>query len=165
MTVEPRDPKSGQLDLADQLPVIAARAASRFSKSLEVALSDVNLSLPQYRLLAFLSSAPERASALATRLDVSPPSLTALVDGCVARGLVERVTSKEDRRRVLHVITEPGTAALREADVVLARRLDQVTSHLSPAQGRKVVEGLELLGRAMDEARAARARETAEVTA
>jgi long-chain acyl-CoA synthetase len=116
----------------------------------------VSLSLPQYRLLAYLSSSPERATALAGRLDVSPPSLTALVDGCVARGLVERVTSPEDRRRVLHVITPAGTELLGRADVVAAGRLATVASHLTAGQARKIIEGLELLGRAIDESRAAR---------
>ena len=142
-------------------PIVAARAAARFSKSMEVALADVGLSLPQYRLLAFLSGGPERATALAGWLDVSPPSLTALVDGAVARKLVERVTSEEDRRCVRHVITGGGAEALTRADDAVAERLAQVTEHLSPAQARKALEGLELLGRAMDLAREARDQETA----
>jgi long-chain acyl-CoA synthetase len=144
-----------------ELPVTAMRAAARFSKSLEVALSEVNLSLPQYRLLAYLSGSPERATALAGRLDVSPPSLTALVDGCVARGLVERVTSPEDRRRVLHVITEAGTDLLGRADVVAATRLADVAGRLTTSQARKIIEGLELLGRAIDAGREQRKEEQA----
>lgn len=141
--------------------VAAARAAARFSKSMEVALSEVGLSLPQYRLLAFLSGGPERATALAGWLDVSPPSLTALVDGAVARKLVERAASEEDRRCVRHVITVGGAEALSRADDAVAARLAQVTEHLSPAQARKALEGLELLGRAMDVAREARDKEPA----
>ncbi len=140
-------------------PVAAARAAARFSKSMEVALADVNLSLPQYRLLAFLSGGPERATALAGWLDVSPPSLTALVDGAVARKLVERVASEEDRRCVRHVITSDGNEALARADEAVAIRLAEVTEHLSPAQSRKALEGLELLGKALDLARQARDNE------
>lgn len=136
-------------------PVAAARAAARFSKSMEVALSSVGLSLPQYRLLAFLSGGPERATALAGWLDVSPPSLTALVDGAVARNLVERVASEEDRRCVRHVITPGGGAALERADAAVADRLADVTRHLAPAQARKALEGLELLGKALDLAREA----------
>ena len=139
----------------------AARAAARFSKSMEVALASVNLSLPQYRLLAYLSGGPERATALAGRLDVSPPSLTALVDGAVARNLVERVTAEEDRRSVRHVITPAGAEALARADDAVAARLAAVTEHLSPAQAKKALEGLELLGKAMDLSRAAREKQPA----
>ena len=146
-------------------PILAARAAARFSKSMEVALADVGLSLPQYRLLAFLSGGPERATALAGWLDVSPPSLTALVDGAVARKLVERVASEEDRRCVRHVITDAGGEALGRADEAVAARLAEVTAHLSPSQARKALEGLELLGKAMDLAREARDAETTKAPA
>lgn len=129
--------------------MVAARAAARFSKSMEVALAAVGLSLPQYRLLAFLSGGPERARALAGWLDVSPPSLTALVDGAVARGLVERVAVDHDRRCVRHLITDAGAEALERADAAVARRLAEVVGHLSPAQSRRALEGLELLGKAL----------------
>lgn len=141
--------------------VAAARAAARFSKSMEVALAEVGLSLPQYRLLAFLSGRPERATALAGWLDVSPPSLTALVDGAVARKFVERSASEEDRRCVRHVITDDGAEALARADDAVAARLHQVIGHLTPSQARKALEGLELLGRGMDLAREARDDKTA----
>ena len=144
--------------------VAAARAAARFSKSMEVALSSVNLSLPQYRLLAFLSGGPERATALAGWLDVSPPSLTALVDGAVARKLVERVASEEDRRCVRHVLTPIGAEALERADEAVAQRLQTFTQHLTPAQARKAIEGLELLGQAMNLARDAREKDSDKAT-
>ena len=138
-------------------PVLAARAAARFSKLLELALSDVNLSLPQYRLLLFLSRAPEqRAAVLAGSLDVSPPSLTALVDGCVARGLVERVTSPEDRRRVLHLVTAAGHDLLARADATVAELLTDVVGNVPPAKAKRVVDGLEALGEAMELGAAAR---------
>ena len=136
--------------------VAAARAAARFSKAMEVALAEVGLSLPQYRLLVFLSGGPERATALAGWLEVSPPSLTALVDGAVARQLVERVTSEEDRRGVRHVITPQGEEALARGDGAVGLRLSGALDHLSPAQARKALEGLELLGQAMAAAREAR---------
>jgi len=156
---------SNHVTIEQRLPVTAARAAARFSKSLELALGDVNLSLPQYRLLSFLSRRAERATALALSLDVSPPSLTALVDGCVARGLVERVTSPEDRRRVLHLITDDGKALLADADVVDAERLAATLSNVAPAKARKITEGLELLWEALEEAVARRDAESAAAAA
>lgn len=127
----------------------AGRAAARLAKALELALGDVNASLPQYRLLAFLSGGPERATALAGMLEVSPPTLTALVDGTVAKGLVERRSVEDDRRCVRHVLTPAGEQALAAADAAVTARLEELLGHLTPAQGRKVVEGLELLGVAL----------------
>ncbi len=48
-----------------------------------------------------------------------------------------------------------------DVDKAVAARLAQVTEHLSPSQARKALEGLELLGRAMDLAREARDAEPA----
>lgn len=134
----------------------AARSAARLSKSIEVALADLSISLPQYRLLAFLSGGPERASALAEWLSVSPPSLTALVDGAVSRGLVERVAVQDDRRAVRHVMTDAGLDTLAEADAAVVARLASLLGHLSPAQARTAAEGLALVGHALDAARAAK---------
>lgn len=139
----------------------AARAAARLSKSLEVGLGDAGLSLPQYRLLAFLAGGPERASALADWLSVSPPSLTALVDGAVAKGLVQRVAVQDDRRAVRHVLTDGGKDALAAGDAAVASRLTDLTDRLTPSEARRVVEGLQLLGRALDAAREHRDAERA----
>ena len=133
----------------------AARSAARLSKSIEVALSELGVSLPQYRLLAFLSGGPERASALAEWLSVSPPSLTALVDGAVSRGLVERVAVQDDRRAVRHVMTDAGVQTLAKADEAVASKLSSLLDHLSASDARKAAEGLALVGKALDAARAA----------
>lgn len=147
MTVEP--PSGAEL-------TAAARSAARLSKSIEVALSDLSVSLPQYRLLAFLSGGPERASALAEWLSVSPPSLTALVDGAVSKGLVERVAVQDDRRAVRHVMTDAGIDLLAQADAAVSDKLGTLLGHLSPSEARKAADGLELVGKALDAARAAK---------
>jgi DNA-binding MarR family transcriptional regulator len=128
----------------------AARAAARLSKRLEVALGDVDLSLPQYRLLVFLSRRPELASGLAGQLAVSPPSVTTLVDGMVARGLVERRADPDDRRRVRHELTAAGRRSLSAADAALDARLRSLAAHLPAAQARRALEGLELWHQALD---------------
>ena len=74
----------------DGLTADHARAAARLGKVVEKAVGEVDLTLPQYRMLAFLAEGTSAASVLAGNLAVSKPSLTALADGLVARGLVER---------------------------------------------------------------------------
>jgi DNA-binding MarR family transcriptional regulator len=143
----------------------AGRAAARLSKALELAVGEVSLSLPQYRLLAFLSGGPERATELASWLEVSPPSLTALVDGLVQKGLVERVTSEEDRRCVRHVLTAGGAASLITGDSAIAQRLTVLLDYLAPDEARSVHSGLGYLALAMDRFRDAqkKAEEAAKV--
>jgi DNA-binding MarR family transcriptional regulator len=128
----------------------AVRAAARLSKRLETALADVDLSLPQYRLLVFLSRRAEVASGLAGRLAVSPPTVTTLVDGLVARGLVERTPDADDRRRVVHALTDPGRQILATADAALATRLRSLAGNLPPAQAKRALDALELWHQALD---------------
>ena len=128
----------------------AARAAARLSKRLEVALGAVELSLPQYRLLVYLSRRAEGASGLAGQLAVRPPTVTTLVDGMVARGLVERASDPEDRRRVRHELTTAGRRLLATADVALEDRLHELAAHLPAAQAKRALEALELWHRALD---------------
>ena len=128
----------------------AARAAARLTRALDVAVADAGLSLPLYRLLAFLSGGPERGRKLAGHLEVSPPSLTALVDGAVARGLVDRVAVEDDRRCVQHRLTGAGARALSAADEAVTARIATLTGHLPPDQATAVWEGLRLLGQAID---------------
>jgi len=93
----------------------------------ENALATVDISLPQYRMLVFLAEGgPAAASALAGKLGVSRPSVTALVDGMVARGWVERSADPVDRRRVAHGVTDAGLLALARADEVVETRLAEL---------------------------------------
>src|ERR1035437_5415210 len=91
------------------------RTAAWLAKQVEIGLGSVDLSLPQYRVLGLLDESPAFSSALAERLAVRPPSVTAIVDGLVARGLVERRPVESDRRRVGHALTENGLSATNAA--------------------------------------------------
>ena len=79
---------------------MAARAAARLARFVTVGLAETDLSLPQYRLLAFLDDGGTAHADLAQLLTVSSPSVTALVDGLVARDYVERRKDTEDGRRI-----------------------------------------------------------------
>ncbi|SOC49781.1 long-chain acyl-CoA synthetase [Blastococcus aggregatus] len=137
-----------------------ARTVARLARFVEVALADCDLSLPQYRLLSLLSEGSVNASTLARRLVVSRPSVTALVDGLVARGMVERGTDPADRRHVTHLVTERGQAVLDAADRTAASRLQDLSAHLSPDDVPAARAGLAAWGRALDSYRetATRAR-------
>ncbi|HMC52019.1 MAG TPA: MarR family winged helix-turn-helix transcriptional regulator [Acidimicrobiales bacterium] len=126
------------------------RAAARLAKHVEGALAHVELSLPQYRVLVVLAKGSAAASALASRLAVSPPSVTALVDGLVGRGFVERQPVSGDRRRVDHVLTDKGRRVLADADGAVDRRLQDIAAHLPPSDRTRAMNGLDLWHKAMD---------------
>lgn len=138
------------------LTVDAVRALARLAKSAELALGGVDLSLPQYRVLVFLSEHhAAAASALATRLDVTRPTITALVDGLVARGLVQRRPASADRRRVEHHLTTAGERILAAGDAAVVARLEALAGHLEPVEAAQAAQGLDRWGEALSRARAA----------
>ncbi len=106
------------------------RTAAWLAKQVELGLTSADLSLSQYRVLGFLDQSPAVSSDLAERLAVRPPSVTAVVDGLVGRGLVERRTVVADRRQVDHVLTPSGRRALASADAAVSNRLADIASCL-----------------------------------
>ena len=100
------------------------RTAAWLGKQVEIGLGTVDLSLPQYRVLGLLDEHSAVSSDLAERLAVRPPTVTAVVDGLVARGLVERRTVVTDRRLVDHVLTAEGRRLLAAADNAVHARLE-----------------------------------------
>ncbi|WP_436792929.1 MarR family winged helix-turn-helix transcriptional regulator [Actinospongicola halichondriae] len=119
------------------------RAIARLARVFETRLTGESMTLPQFRVLAFLSEGEWAASALAEWLDVSRPSVTALVDGLVERGWVGRRESPDDRRRVLHQITDEGKAALVSSTSCLADGLDGLLDHLGVDERTDVLRGLD----------------------
>jgi DNA-binding MarR family transcriptional regulator len=105
----------------------AARAVARLAKQIELALTPLDLSLPQYRVLALLGEGSSASSVLARRLAVSAPTVTSVVDGLVGRGLVERQADPEDRRRLTLLLTRDGAKLLAAADAAAEARLDEIT--------------------------------------
>lgn len=132
----------------------SGRVAARLAKVVERSLHDLDLSLAQYRLLGNLSDGPSQASTLAERLIVSRPSITALADGLVERGLVSREGSEGDRRRVMHVLTAAGRKVLDGADDAIEKRLQNLAGELAETDRTRAFKGLDAWGRALDAYRA-----------
>jgi DNA-binding MarR family transcriptional regulator len=87
-----------------------------------------DLSLPQYRVLGVLATGGERATQLASRLGVTKPTLTALVDSLVERGLVARDTPAGDRRAVRLSITAAGRSMLTSSGKQFRAAFEDVLS-------------------------------------
>ena len=102
------------------------RTIARLARHVERAVATVDLTLSQYRVLGILGEGREAASALADKLAVSRPSVTGVVDGLVARGLVRRGQADGDRRRVDIDLTGRGRELLAAADAAVDARLDRI---------------------------------------
>ncbi len=109
----------------------------------------VDLTLPQFRVLGILAEGSSAASGLADRLAVRRPSITAIIDGLVARGLVDRRQEDTDRRRVALRLTDEGARILADADRAVDDYLASIAGHLPGKDEAMALRSLELWGRAM----------------
>lgn len=100
--------------------VRAVQVFARIGRMLE--RIDTGLTLPQYRMLKLLDEGTERSTAIAHRLAVSKPTVSAAVDGLVDHGLLRRNADAGDRRVTWLEITESGCAALAAADEAFIAR-------------------------------------------
>jgi long-chain acyl-CoA synthetase len=126
------------------------RAAAWLSKQVELALGGVELSLPQYRVLGLLAEGVSIPSALADRLTVRRPTVTAVVDGLEVRGLVQRTPGDLDKRSVTHTLTAKGQRLLAKANAAVDARLTDIAASLDdPALTHQALDGLVLWRRAM----------------
>jgi MarR family transcriptional regulator, transcriptional regulator for hemolysin len=127
---------------------------SRLARQLERALGPLQLSLSQYWILALLGGGSAMSSILADKLAVTPPSITGIVDGLVARGLVERRPDANDRRRQYVAMTNAGTRAFAEAEAAVAECLADILSYLEPREVEAVMDAFRLcelaLGRRLE---------------
>jgi DNA-binding MarR family transcriptional regulator len=106
----------------------------------------VDLSVPQFRTLAYINRNPGASlSAAAEFIGLTLSSMSILVNGLVERGLVERKPGRNDRRRVQLSLTPSGAAMQTEVLHATEARLAEMCDGLSAAERATVVQALELL--------------------
>jgi len=131
-TTRQRDPGAASGMTADQpapAPVARRDALEQLGRSFKAAMAAVRrlrgrethrpgeLSFAQYSLLfGLVDAGPRSARELASAADLSPATVTQMLDSLAAAGLVERARSTGDRRIVLTSLTELGS------ELVAARR-------------------------------------------
>jgi long-chain acyl-CoA synthetase len=155
--------ESSSLPERPGLDVGVGRTVARLGRQVEVALAGVDLTIAQYRALTQLSEGAEASSSLAAKLAVSRPSATAVVEGLVERGLVERQHFAEDRRRVSVYLTDAGWRVLGLADEAVGAKLADVLTVVSSRRAARALSGIAEWGRAMD-ANKARKKAVAETS-
>ena len=123
-----------------------------YARVIRRAIADPNdpdrLTLPQLRAMQAISraDAPGALNAqLARELQVAAPSMTAMIDGLVERGLVDRSIDPHNRRQVLILLTEIGAVRLAEMEEMMHARLQQVIDYLNPEQRQCALDGVSLL--------------------
>lgn len=104
------------------------------------------LSVSQFRALVFLNLSPGAPlREVADYVGVTRPTASALVDRLVRDGLVDRVHHPRQRRQIMLTLTSKGAQLLEQTRAATRSRLASLLADLSPAQVRKIGEGMALL--------------------
>lgn len=105
-----------------------------------------DLSVPQFRTLAYISRHPGASLSEATEfIGLTLSSMSILVNGLVERGIVEREVSSQDRRRIHLTLTPVGEHMLDGARQGTVARIAELIADLQPAERTTVYDALELL--------------------
>ncbi len=104
-------PEEVALEILETVPLVMRTMRAEMRRHRQA-----DLSVPQFRTLAFLNRQPGASlNNLAEHLGLTPASTSKLVDGLVERHLVERQLSSEDRRRITLTLTSAGFAVWEES--------------------------------------------------
>lgn len=105
-----------------------------------------NLSVPQFRSLGYLSRETGASlSAVAEHVGLTLPSMSKMIDGLVARHLVDRGISTRDRRQVTLTLSPRGRATLRTARARAQAHLADMLSALSETERATVIRAMRVL--------------------
>lgn len=116
-------------DLADTVARLR-RAMRRAARSADPRNA---LSVAQLELLSAVAENPgTRPGQIARYLHLAPNSVTTLVNGLAALGLITRTSNPEDRRTVQLSLTEPGEEAVRRWQTTNAGILRTAYDELHP---------------------------------
>jgi DNA-binding MarR family transcriptional regulator len=108
-------------------------------------------------VLSAIASGDERASRVAERLAIGKPTVSAVVDALVQRGLLLRSGVDGDQRVAALHLTAEGQALLSRVEAEMIRRIDDLCGRTPDAA--QLVQSLIWLGAAIDDAQAQRAAE------
>lgn len=139
--MEAASPKACAGEILDTVPVIMQfiRVEMRRSRG-------PGVSVPQFRVLTYLNRTEGASlSAVADRVGLSLPAMSRLIDGLVARDLVQREESPDDRRRVTLRLTNLGRDLVRTARAGAQMRLAEALSTLAPSHRSDVATAMQRL--------------------
>src|ERR1700689_5749845 len=123
----------------------AMRALTRYAAA---GIEDTGLGLSDFGVLeALLPKGPLPVNTIGPMVDLTPGSISIAVDRLVAKGLVSRVESAEDRRVRIVALTPRGKDLIVPAFRKHAAQMRMVFSDLSPGEQRGLEEALKKAGK------------------
>lgn len=109
------------------------------------------LSAPQMNMLIMISIREAvSVTELAAMLGVSPPSVSAMVDRLVERGLLTRVPSDQDRRKVVIRVSPEALEDIARVEGMLLGYFVELVEAVGPETTRKWCEVLEQIKQVLE---------------
>jgi DNA-binding MarR family transcriptional regulator len=109
-----------------------------YARSVRAVLNDLDeterITLAQLRALqaiAKIGNPGTLNTTLARQIGVAAPSMTAMIDGLVERGLVDRSIDPNNRRQVIILLTEAGQSRLAALENAITERISEALSVLA----------------------------------
>lgn len=126
------------------------KAIRRLARALDIQSRridrELGLTLPQYIVLAAVGDLGNGTSReIAAAADLSPATVTGILDKLEAKGLIERSRSRIDRRSVHTRLTEAGSGTLARLPVPLGAEFDVAFAALPAERRAQMIEALNLL--------------------
>lgn len=106
---------------------------------------EAETTMPQFRVLSYLSQAPMTVSDVARQRRVSFQSAGELVQTLVERGWIERIPSPTDRRQSLLHLTEAGQQAYERAQAHILERISGLLDALDEEEQAVIRRAMGLL--------------------
>jgi MarR family 2-MHQ and catechol resistance regulon transcriptional repressor len=126
----------------------AMRALTRYAAA---GIEGTGLGDSDFRVLeVLLHKGPLPVNTIGPIVDLTPGSISIAVDRLVAKGLVSRVESAEDRRVRIVALTPRGKDLIVPAFRKHAGQMKRVFSELSPEELRALEEALKRVGKRAD---------------
>ncbi len=122
------------------------RTADRIHRSIQHVMRPYGLTETQYNALRILRGAGEkglRCSEVGERLVSHDPDITRLLNRLERQNLIHRRRDDADRRVVYSVISEAGSAMLRELDPVVENSASAMLGHMPPERLQALIDLLE----------------------
>jgi MarR family 2-MHQ and catechol resistance regulon transcriptional repressor len=147
-------------DQMDQIPRQLARLLERvvpqYGSVIRRILSELEgenrMTIPQFRALQAIHHRGESGALnleLARQIGVAAPSMTAMIDGLVDRGLVDRSIDPDNRRQVNIVLTPRGRERYLSISATIEERLASGMSFLAEEDQAGLLEGMQHLDRVL----------------
>jgi DNA-binding MarR family transcriptional regulator len=150
-TPAPLAPMLVEIEPALEIADLLGQVVRRLHRGTNAALAPLGLSRAQSRLVRLLADGPLRMATIADRLAVVPRTVTDLVDGVEASGLVARQPDPEDRRATFVALTTAGRLLIERLEAGWRESAEQAIGRLDTVDRTDLLRLLRQLADAPDE--------------